>query len=145
MRLRLRIEPIPASTWGLSLASRLPKEEWDKIRYEVYRDADYQCEICESVNKTLHCHERWTFDDKKFIQRLVGFECCCELCHDVHHFGRSRATRSHSYIDRLIGHWCKVNKKTRKDFVIYEKEISLLNRKRADRQYIVKVGRRILV
>ena len=145
MRLKLRIEPIPASVWGLSLSNRLPEEEWDEIRRKVYRDADYQCQICGATNRTLHCHEVWIFDDRESIQRLAGFECCCELCHDVHHMGRTKEVKSSSYIERCIGHWCRVNKKTRADFMIYEKEIFALNRKRADRQYIVKVGKRILV
>ena len=145
MRLKLRIEPIPASTWGLSLANRLPEKEWDVIRTKVYRDANYQCEICGATNRTLYCHEVWGFKENKQIQFLRGFECCCDLCSDVHHFGRSKATRASSYIDRLIGHWCRVNKKTRVDFMEYENEIFTLNKKRADKQYIVKVGRRILV
>ncbi len=145
MRLRLKIEPIPASTWGISLANRLPKEEWNEIRTGVYRDADYQCEICGEINMTLHCHEKWTFDEKRLIQRLAGFECCCEVCHDVHHFGRSHETKPSSYIDKLIRHWCSINKKTRTDFIKYEQEIRTLNRKRADRQYIVKIGKRILI
>ncbi len=145
MRLKLKIEPIPASTWGLSLANRLLKEEWDETRQKVYRDANYTCEICREDNKVLHCHEVWEFNDKKLIQRLVGLECCCELCHAIHHFGRTKEVKSPSYIERCIGHWCRVNGKTGKDFLEYEQEIYALNRKRANRQYIVKVGRRILI
>ena len=144
MRLKLRIEPKPVSTWGVTLASRLPREEWNDLRQKVYRNADYTCEICGATNRTLHCHEVWAFDEKRLIQKLVRLECCCELCHDVHHFGRSHETKSHSYIDRLIGHWCKVNKKTRADFMRYENEIRVLNKKRANKQYIVKVGRKTL-
>jgi len=145
MRLKLTIEPRPVSTWGVTLASRLPKDEWDEIRQRVYREADYRCQVCGSNNRKLNCHELWGFDDRKLIQKFVGFECCCELCHDVHHFGRSKETRSSTYIDKLIGHWCKVNKLTRADFLVYEKQIFELNKKRADKPYIVKVGRRILV
>ena len=144
MRLKLRIEPIPASTWGISLANKLPKEEWDEIRTRVYRDADYRCQICGATGRTLHAHEVWGFKEDKQIQFLKGLECCCELCHDVHHFGRSREVKSPSYVDRLIGHWCRVNGKTRMDFIRYEQEIFALNRKRADVQYIVKIGRRTL-
>ena len=145
MRLRLKIEPIPNFTWGISLANKLPKDEWDELRHKVYRDADYKCEICGSNNKTLHCHEIWDYDDKKEIQRLVRLECCCELCHDVHHFGRTSEEKSSTYIDRCIGHWCRVNKKNRGDFAEYLDYIKELNRKRADIQYIVKVGGKILV
>lgn len=144
MRLKLKIEPIPISTWGISLSSRLPYKEWAEIRQKVYRDADYRCEICGATNRTLHCHEVWFYDDRRRIQRLLKFECICELCHDVHHFGRTSQTKAQSYIERCIGHWCHVNKKSRKDFYNYLEEIKITNRKRADRQYIVKIGRRIL-
>jgi len=144
MRLKLKIEPIPISIWGLSLANRLPKEEWDDLRQRVYRDADYRCEICGRNNQTLHCHEVWSHDEKKGIQRLVRLECCCELCHDVHHLGRSKEVKSKSYVDKLVKHWCTVNKKTRRDFEKYEQEIFALNKRRVNIQWIVKVGRKIL-
>jgi len=145
VRLKLKIEPRPVSTWGITLANRLPRKEWDDIRQQVYREADYTCRVCGTNTSKLHCHELWIFDDRRRIQRLVGFQCLCELCHDVKHFGRSKQVYSRKYVDKLVRHWCKVNKKTRRDFNIYEKKILELNRKRADRQYIVKVGRRVLV
>lgn len=144
MRLKLRIEPIPNFTWGISLANKLPREEWDELRTKVYRAANYECEVCGANNKTLHCHEVWFWDESRRIQRLVKLECCCELCHDVHHFGRTSEIKSATYVDRCIGHWCKVNRKNRGDFVNYLALIKAVNRKRADIQFIVKVGRRIL-
>lgn len=145
MRLRLCIEPVPISTWGISLANKLPKEEWDEIRRKVYRDAGNRCEVCGESNITLHAHEKWKFDDKKGVQRLVGFECCCEICHNVHHFGRSEETMGPSQIKKLIEHWCLVNGKTKKDFLVYRQVVFERSKRRANRQYIVKVGRRILV
>lgn len=143
-KLKLRIEPIPNFTWGISLANKLPREEWDELRQKVYRDAGYTCEICGTNNKTLHCHEVWEFDNTKAIQRLVKLECSCELCHDVHHFGRTKVTKSASYSDRCIGHWCRVNRLTRGDFAVYIAYIKELSIKRADIHYIVKVGKRVL-
>lgn len=144
MRLKLKIEPIPASTWGLSLANRLPRAEWDEIRQKTYRAANYLCEICGAGSRPFHCHEVWAFDEERRIQRLVKFVCLCDLCHDCVHFGRTTQVKPPSYIERCIGHWCGVNRKTRVDFARYMLEIKLLNKRRADRQYIVKVGRRIL-
>jgi len=144
VRLKLKIEPIPVSTWGISLSSRLPYKEWAEIRQKVYRDANYECEICGATNRTLHCHEVWIFDDRRRIQRLFKLECACEFCHDVHHFGRTSQTRAKSYVERCIGHWCAVNKKTRKDFCSYLEEIKAINIKRANKPYIVKVGRKVL-
>jgi len=145
VRLRLEIQSIPISTWGISLANRLPKDEWDKIRQEVYKDADYKCEVCGNTDDTLNCHELWRHEDKKKIQRLVGFESCCGLCHNVHHMGRSKEVYGKDYVEELIKHWCRINKKTKRQFVLYEKEIFELNKKRANIFYQVRVGRRILV
>lgn len=145
MRLKLRIEPIPNFTWGISLANKLPPKEWADLRQKVYRAADYKCEICGADNRSLHCHEVWEFDDVRRIQKLIRLECCCEFCHYVHHFGRSFVVKSASYVDRLIGHWCRVNKRTRGDFAVYMALIKGLNKERADKQYLVKIGRRILV
>lgn len=143
--LKLKIEPIPNFTWGISLANKLPKEEWDKLRQQVYRDANYTCEICGATGGVLHCHEVWKFDDKRKIQRLIKLECCCDLCHDVHHFGRTKAMKPWPRTDRCINHWCKVNGRTIEDFRAYEKELKEVNYKRAEIAYIVKIGRRILV
>jgi hypothetical protein len=142
---KLPIQSIPISTWGISLSNKLPREEWDEIRRKVYRDADYRCEVCGSTNKDLHCHEVWKFNDQKLTQSLVGLVCVCELCHDTIHFGRSKSVKSASYVDRLVGHWCRVNGKSRNDFMRYEQEIFEINKRRVDRFYIVKVGRKILV
>ena len=143
-KLKLEIEPRPVSTWGITLANRLPRKEWDEIRQRVYREANYTCQICGSTKNGLHCHEKWGFDDKKRIQRLLGFECCCEVCHDVHHLGRSRQVYSKEYVGLLIKHWCQVNGKTEREFRIYEAQLFEISKKRVNKFYIVKVGRRIL-
>ena len=145
MRLKLTIDPIPMSSWGVSLANKLGKKKWDELRHKVYFEADYTCEICEQVNETLHCHELWKFGERPRVQRLIGFECCCKTCHDVHHFGRSSQVYDKVHMDKLVRHWCKVNGKTIQDFAKYQAEVFELSKKRANRFYVVKVGRRILV
>ena len=140
--LKLRIEPIPNSSWGISLANKLPLDEWDKIRREVYYRAKYKCDICGAPG--TNCHEVWSYNSKACIQRLVGMGNRCDKCHDIHHWGRSKAVKTKKYQEELIRHWCSINGKKRKDFFIYEKEIFEINKKRADKFYTVKVGSRIL-
>lgn len=137
----MTIEPRPASTWGITLANLLPKEEWNEIRQQVYWEADYTCVICGSTKQPMHAHEQWLLDDKKKVQRLVGIECCCRLCHDVHHFGRSSMVYRKTYREELVKHWCKVNSKSQEDFNRYYAEVQTLSRKRANIYYIVKVGK----
>jgi len=145
MRLKLEIQPIPVSTWGVSLSNRLDKKEWDKLRHKTYFNADYTCEICGETQLPLHCHEIWVFDDKKRIQKLFKLECCCKTCHDVHHLGRSKMVYKPDYVKKLISHWCTINKKSLQQFLLYEREVFRQNKKRAAKFYQVKVGRRILV
>lgn len=144
MRLKLPMEPKPISTWGVTLANRMPRQEWDDLRSKVYRSANYQCEVCGENNSTLHCHEVWDFDDRKSIQRLAGLQCLCQTCHDVKHFGRSQEVYKGPYIAELIRHWCRVNDKTRADFNLHQQQVFTLNKKRADKFYVVKVKGRIL-
>lgn len=145
LRLRLTIEPRPISTWGITLASRLPKQEWDDLRTRVYREAGYQCVICEDGNSRLFCHEVWGFDNRRLIQKLIGLQCLCEMCSDVKHFGRSSQVHNKKYVEELIKHWCRVNGKSRRDFNLYLRQIFEINKKRVNKFYIVKVGRKILM
>ncbi len=119
----------------------LPKKEWDEIRHRVYWEADHECVVCGARHRKLHAHEVWAFDDKKKIQKLIGIECCCALCHDVHHFGRASQVYSKNYQNELMKHWCEVNGLTPKDFQKHLADIHAISRKRADIYYIVKVGR----
>ena len=144
MKLRLEIQPLPNSTWGISLAHKLPKETWDYIRKECYRNAEYECEICHSDDEGLNAHELWVFDDKKLLQIFNGLECCCTLCHNVHHFGRSSLVYELPQIEKLIKHWCKVNKLTFKDFQRHREEVAQFSIKRANKKYKVLVGKRVL-
>lgn len=144
-KLKLELEPVPASSWGISLANKLPKKEWDRLRREAYQAANYQCMICGALGSRLNAHERWVFNDKKRVQQLKELVCCCDLCHDVCHFGRSLQVYSKQYVAKLVRHWCTVNGRSVKDFKVHELETRELNRKRADKFYTVKVGRKVLI
>jgi hypothetical protein len=144
MKLKLEIESIPVSSWGISLANLLGQKEWTEIRQQVYRDSDYQCYICGVDGVQLNCHETWKFSYKTKIQSLVDFQCLCKLCHDCKHFGRSKSVYDKAYVQKLVEHWCKVNKRTVEQFREYEVEVFEINKKRANIFWQVKVGRRIL-
>lgn len=142
--LRLEIEPIPFSSWGMSLANKLPPEEWKELRDYTFKISNYKCQICQATMRPLHCHEVWEFNDREKIQKLKALECLCEMCHNVKHLGYSKSQYPKKYIDQLIEHWCRVNKKTLKDFEVYENKIWKQNRRRQKNFYLVKVGNRLL-
>jgi hypothetical protein len=127
----------------LSLANKLPSDEWDLIRRECYKIAGYRCEICHASGE-MNAHEKWIFDDKKLLQIFNGVECCCTMCHDTHHFGRSLIVYDSPRIERIIRHWCRVNKLMFADFQRHRAEVFAIYAQRANKQYTVMVGKRIL-
>lgn len=82
-------ELIPRSSWFNNLRALLSQAEWDIIRKQRYRAADYRCEICGGKGEKwpVEAHERWRFDDEKQVQYLDGLIALCPMCHKVKHIG----------------------------------------------------------
>ena len=125
MNLVLTIDPIPKKNWGKNLAHILPKEQWDVLRRNVYRQYNYRCGIC-GISAPLSCHEMWTFDDAKQVQKLVGLIALCENCHNIKHFGRviGSTEYSPSNVVELINHFMKVNRCSREVFDEHNLEVA---------------------
>jgi len=47
------------------------------------------CQFCGSDEARLSCHDKWRYDDKKRVAKLIGFEIRCALCHLATHIGRA--------------------------------------------------------
>ena len=106
-RLKLSIELVPQPLWGLNLRKLLSTKQWDHIRKNSYKKANYKCELCgqKGNRHPVECHEIWEYDDKNFIQKLEGVIALCPNCHGVKHFGRQRAIGREQY---AIQHFKKV-------------------------------------
>ena len=108
-KLKLKIELVPSTAFYKNLREVLKKEDWDTLRRESYRKAKYKCEICggKGEKHPVECHEIWTYDDKKHIQKLEGLISLCPACHEVKHMGlayiRNRG-------DIAKDHFKKINK-----------------------------------
>lgn len=115
---KLKIELVPQPSWYMNLRNRLGRVAWDKIRYESYRDAGYRCSVCGLLRVTLFCHEVWSYDDDRHIQKLVGFTALCNLCHMVKHIGFAgiQAEDGKLNYNSLIKHFRRVNKCSYEDF-----------------------------
>lgn len=89
--MKLRIEVIPQSLWGINLREKIGRSKWDKVRKECAEKANHRCEICGDIGPEhpVECHEIWDYDDQNHIQKLVGLISLCPLCHEVKHYGRS--------------------------------------------------------
>ena len=120
---RLSIELIPTNSFGRNLRSLLRGCTWDRLRFHTYWMKEHRCEVCGDDGEErmrgkhvtvanparLECHEKWLYDEKNRIQRLIGLEALCPLCHQCKHIGR---TLSVGAGERAIRHLARVNRFT---------------------------------
>ncbi len=121
---KLTVELIPFSTSGDNCRSRLPKEEWDKLRNACYEKAEFDCEVCGGHGSKwrVECHEQWEYDLKTMTQSLVKLVALCPACHEAKHIGFASIR---GYFKRAFKHLCKVNDWTTEKGDEYLKEVGL--------------------
>lgn len=112
--MKLTIELVPESCWYSNVRSEVSKEEWDYLRKDCYKKANYCCEICGGKGDKwpVECHEIWNYDDKKKIQKLERLIALCPNCHKVKHIG---LTTMNGELDLAIRHLMIVNKISEKE------------------------------
>lgn len=124
--MKLEIELVPKTCWYSNLRKSITQKNWDIIRKQCYKDANYRCEICGSDGKnqifqtrgsisgTLNCHEIWEYDDVNHIQKLKGFIALCNNCHMIKHLGFAGIKAGEGLLDynKLIDHFLKINNTT---------------------------------
>ena len=99
----LFVDLVPRSAWFSNLRSELTVAEWAACKTMIFRRAHYVCEACggRGPEHPVECHERWEYDDRTGIQRLVGLVAFCPSCHEATHYGsarikgRSREAKAH--------------------------------------------------
>lgn len=91
------------------MRSIVTKEQWNKIKSDVYKKAKYVCEICgkTGTKHPVECHEIWQYNDIKLLQKLVGMIALCPNCHMVKHIGLAQINGK---MTQAISHLKKVNK-----------------------------------
>ena len=106
--MKLTIELIPRTSFYNNVRKILSKQEWEDIRQEVLSRANHICEICGgiSANRSLDCHEVWSFDDIKHIQKLEKIIALCTKCHEVKHMGKAQVD---GHFDRAKKHFMEIN------------------------------------
>lgn len=108
---------VPSTCWYSNLRSLLPRREWDRIRRQVYKLADYRCQICGGRGKQhpVEAHEMWMYDDEAGVQRLDRIMALCPMCHAVQHLGRANA---HGQLRSAVAHMAKVNGWSSQDAIL---------------------------
>jgi hypothetical protein len=115
---KLKIELVPSSSWYSNVRSNVTKEQWDLIRKDCYKKANYKCEICgdTSFNQgkkyPLEAHEIWEYNEKNYVQKLIGIIGLCNYCHTVKHPGLAQLNGK---LDIVISQLMKVNEITEKE------------------------------
>ncbi len=79
---RLTVELVPKTSWYNNIRALVDELDWDRIRRQVYRQADYRCEICggRGPEHPVECHEVWRYDDRTHVQMLVRMIALCPAC-----------------------------------------------------------------
>jgi hypothetical protein len=87
---RLVPELVPEPLWGISAYRVFGKTKpWKEIRQDTLAEAGHKCGTCDGGGPQLACHDAWSYDDKKCVATLIGFEIRCLLCHNATHVGRA--------------------------------------------------------
>jgi len=86
---RLTIELVPQTCWFSNVRDQVSREDWDRIRKQVYRHSAQCCEVCggRGSKHPVECHEVWEYDETTGVQRLVRMIALCPACHEVEHIG----------------------------------------------------------
>lgn len=103
---KLNFELIPDACWGVNIHALFSKKVWDYVRHNALERAGNTCEICGKKTSKLDCHEIWSYDEKKGIQKLENVVCVCRDCHNTMHIGRTQLLGNS---EKAEDHYMKVN------------------------------------
>ena len=90
----------------------------------------------------LNCHEAWSYDEERRIQKLMGFHAVCNMCHHVTHFGLAQilARQGHLDLEAVVKHFLKVNDVERERFEAHKTEAFRLWRERSNHEWQIDLG-----
>jgi hypothetical protein len=136
---RLTIELVPKTCWFSNVRKHLSRQDWDRIRLQVYERAGRLCEVCGGRGSAhpVDCHEIWEYDEAAGVQRLLGMIALCPACHEVKHIGLA-GLKGRGDIARA--HLAKVNNWTSDVAAQYVQEAFAVWRKRSSRTWSLDVS-----
>lgn len=140
---RLHIELVPSTVWKSSLYRLMPREVWNRIRDDFIKENGRNCQVCGETEGTMNLHEIWKYDDVNHTQKLEGFILLCKMCHHVKHIDLAGILASEGKLDydNVIGHFCKVNNCSKRDFEKHEKDAFETWSKRSKHQWKQDFGK----
>ncbi len=140
-KLKLTIELVPRTSWYNNLRKCMSKRDWDKIREKTFAEYGHRCAICGSEQR-LNCHEIWEYNDKKHVQKLLGFIALCGMCHHVKHLGLAKILASEGKLDyeKVVEHFMKVNNCDHKTFEGQRKRAFQEWEERSQHEWLIDLG-----
>lgn len=120
--MRLTIDLVPSTCWFSNVRSSVSKQQWDIIKSQVASKAYNVCEICGGVGPKhpVECHEIFSYDDKKCIQKLEGMIALCPNCHSCKHLGLAQIQGRG---EQILKHLMRINNITKSVADDYVKNI----------------------
>lgn len=84
---KLSVELVPKTCWCSNVRDHVPVDTWRALSREVYRQANYKCEICgcQGTAHPVENHEVWRYENN--VQSLVRLIALCPACHLCKHPG----------------------------------------------------------
>lgn len=105
----LTVELVPRTSWFTNVRSHVPAAEWERLKRIVSGRAGRRCEICggRGPRWPVECHEVFSYDDERRVQRLERLVALCPACHEVKHIGlagvRGRRAEALRHLARVNG------------------------------------------
>lgn len=105
----LTVELIPRTSWFTNVRSHVSAAEWERLKRIVSERAGRRCEICggRGPRWPVECHEVFSYDDERRVQRLERLVALCPACHEVKHIGlagvRGRRAEAVRHLARVNG------------------------------------------
>lgn len=144
---KLTIELVPTTAWYLSLHQLYRRNgqasRWMKIKKELFEKEGQRCWICGAENSHLEAHEVWEYNAKTYIQKLAAIHHLCDMCHKIKHIGfwchtpegRNKLENSGLSRKHLVGHFCKVNNCSEKEFEEHEERAFRIFEEQSKREW----------
>ena len=114
----LVVELIPRTSWFKNVRSHVSPAEWERLKKTTFTRAGYRCEVCGGRGSRwpVECHEIFSYDDERHIQRLERLVALCPACHEVKHIGLAgvRGRRA-----QAVKHLARVNNWSAQDAEFY--------------------------
>lgn len=107
----LFVDLIPSTSFFSNVRTSVRPRDWNKLRHLIYNRANNRCECCAwspgESGRSLEAHERWNYNNRTGVQKLMRIIALCKMCHTATHMGlaeiRGVGERAREHLMRVTG------------------------------------------